>query len=175
MINVYNLLERAGYKKTQLKIRDYIIKLDNVYMFEEKEAYVVVDTISEEKMKEVVNMILSYQNMISNPILTFNINIIYLFKSVDTETIAFKRLKNIYENDTNICRKIFLNIEDDDSMDLLPFQSVELDEVENNILHLRDGLTRIIDNNDFYSQLSSDDIDIDNVLKIINVGGKTNE
>ncbi|MCS4516629.1 hypothetical protein JTT07_04410 [Clostridium botulinum] len=75
-----------------------------------------------QKIEEYQRRILWFQNCSDNEIIKYNINIIITYNSskITDENRFVEDIKK-YERDLNICRKIFIDLDDENSINILPF------------------------------------------------------
>ncbi|WP_160691716.1 hypothetical protein [Clostridium sp. C2-6-12] len=165
-IRIENLLISYGFDKRKLEIGQDTVVLDEVFLKDDKEAYILFEgMINEESINEYHKKILWFQNWSDSDILRYNINLLILYKSskVDIDEVSKYIFK--FERDSHICRKIFLNLDDEKCIDLLPFNKINLTTSQVNSSSLKKELTKVLKTDDIYNELMKEDFDLELIKK----------
>lgn len=169
---IKEILIENGYENRNLKIRGKDIEIPNTYMKDEKEVYILLKYEDINKLINYQTKILWFQNCTNNRIIKYNINIIILYDNSKSDTIDLSNYISFFERDTNICRKIFVNIDDIDSLNVLPFyeeNSLDYEEIEKNILA---KIESVIANKEIYIKLSERNFNCNDMDKLLFEGGE---
>lgn len=154
-INIKEILEKYGYCESKLKISNKELDIDDVFIKDNKEVYIILqDELWMEKIENYQRMILWFQNCTYNEVIKYNINIIILYRYVDLEK-NYKIIDYIkkYERDLHFCRKLFVNLDDESSLNVLPFYKIKCVNLEGESISLRDKIKGIIDNKILFEEL----------------------
>lgn len=175
-----NLFLNYCFKKEKLYIDEEELSFDNVYVNENNtEVYVVekinLDDLNKNKIEEYQEEILWFENFTENYFLKYNVNLVIVYDgSQDIDEV--RKYIEKYERDSNICKKIFLDINSDDSLCILPFSDIEiLTFQENRNLDTRNKLKEIIKSDELIRNLSKYDINDEyienNIISILECEG----
>ncbi|MDU4892358.1 MAG: hypothetical protein E6344_18725 [Clostridium sp.] len=165
---IVDLLLNNDYKASALMVEDEKIDFGETFIKDDKEAYIVIDKIVNEKIiEEYKSKILWFQNWCMNEILLFNINLIILYKNNDYEPKALRKLIAEYERDSSICRKIFIDIEDESDLDMIPFNSVIIKEKLVNDVNVKKEIVKVVKNEKTYQKLTK--LDVKNEEKLLEI------
>ena len=147
--SVKGIMECYGYNNSKLKVSNKELDIDDVFIKDDKEVYIILeDELWMDKIESYQRMILWFQNCVDNEIIKYNINIIILYRNLDIEQ-DFKMIDYIkqYERDLHFCRKLFINLDDENSLNILPFYKIKSVSIERKDAGLRERIDRIINNN----------------------------
>ena len=147
--SVKGIMECYGYNNSKLKVSNKELDIDDVFIKDDKEVYIILeDELWMDKIESYQRMILWFQNCVDNEIIKYNINIIILYRNLDIEQ-DFKMIDYIkkYERDLHFCRKLFINLDDENSLNILPFYKIKSVSIERKDAVLRERIDRIINNN----------------------------
>lgn len=125
--SIRDLLVESGYNKSNFIIGKKVIDMNDTYIKQNKEAYIILEYLTfKEKLDEYQRKILWFQNCSDNEIIKYNINIIVLYSSSKIKD-ADDFISDIkkYERDLHICRKIFIDLENEENINLLPFLRIQ--------------------------------------------------
>lgn len=98
ILNIRELLIKYGYNKSSFVIRKKKIDIPNVYIKEDKEAYLILEySFLKQKIEEYQRRILWFQNCSDNEIIKYNINIIITYNSskITDENRFVEDIKNM--------------------------------------------------------------------------------
>lgn len=153
--SIRDLLVENGYNKSNFKIGKKVIDIPDMYIKQNKEAYLILEyLIFKEKLNEYQRKILWFQNCSDNEIIKYNINIVVVYKlseikDVDDFITDIKK----YERDLHICRKIFIDLENEENINLLPFLSIQAKVKSEGEISLISEIKSVINNEDVISEL----------------------
>lgn len=162
-INIKEILEQYGYCESKLKISNRELDINDVFIKDNKEVYIILQNeLWMEKIEDYQRMILWFQNYINDEVIKYNINIIILYRNFDIEQNS-KMLYYIkkYERDLHFCRKLFVNLDDESSLNVLPFYKIKCATLESGSLNLRDKIKEIINNKILFEELIKENPNFD--------------
>ncbi|HEY8890309.1 MAG TPA: hypothetical protein VIM70_08640 [Clostridium sp.] len=163
---IENLLISNGFNKSNLEIGEGVKVFENIYLKDNKEAYILFDgLISEESIYECQKKILWFQNWNDNEVLRYNINILIPYKSSQVNKKEVNKYIFKFERDSHICRKIFLNLDNDNCIDLLPFNKIQLSDSKVSASDLKKEIINILNTDIVYKELLKDEFDLDLLKK----------
>jgi len=165
ILNIRELLIKYGYNKSSFVIRKKKIDIPNVYIKEDKEAYLILEySFLKQKIEEYQRRILWFQNCSDNEIIKYNINIIITYNSskITDENRFVEDIKK-YERDLNICRKIFIDLDDENSINILPFLNIDVEGTEEEETRVITKIKDIIKNSDVISELLKEKPDFESI------------
>ena len=157
-INIKGILEQYGYCQSKLKISNKELDIDDVFIKDNKEVYIILqDELWMVKIENYQRMILWFQNCTNNEVIKYNINVIILYRNMDIEQNS-KMIDYIkkYERDLHFCRKLFINLDDESSLNILPFYKIKCVTLEGESLNLRDKIKGIIHNKILFEELTKE-------------------
>lgn len=152
---IKEILECYGYNKSKLKISNKELDIEDVFIKDNKEVYIILqDELWIEKIEKYQRMILWFQNCIGNEVIKYNINIIILYRDIDIE-LKSKMIDYIkkYERDLHFCRKLFINLDDKNSLNILPFYKIKCVNLGVESINLREKIKRIINDKILFEEL----------------------
>ncbi len=165
-IKIESLLSDNGFIKSKLLIGKDTEVFNKVFVKDNKEAYIVYEgPITEANINEYQEKILWYQNWCNNDILKYNINLLFLYKASLEDMKELSKLIFIYERDSHVCRKIFLDLESKKSLDLLPFMKIRLEEIKVKSNDLRSEIIEVVKTEDIYNELLKETFDVELLKK----------
>ncbi len=170
-----DLFFKYCFRKEKLCIDSEELAFENVYINKNNtEVYIVeklnLDNLSKNKIEEYQEEILWFENFTDNYYLKYNINLVILYDEGQVNS-EFRGYVEKYERDSNICKKIFLDISNEDSLCILPFLDIEvMTEKENQDLDIMNDLSNILKSNELINFLSKDNLSEEYIEKnIINI------
>jgi len=165
-LKIERLLISNGFNKCKLEIEQETEVFDEVFLKDNKEAYILFDgEISEDSINEYQKKILWFQNWSDNEILRYNINLLIPYKSSEVNKIIINKYIFKFERDSHVCRKIFLNLDDEKSADLLPFKKIKLSERKVYANDLKKEIISILSTNTVYNELLKEEFDLNLIKK----------
>lgn len=162
-INIKEILEQYGYYESKLKISNRELDINDVFIKDNKEVYIILQNeLWMEKIEDYQRMILWFQNYIDDEVIKYNINIIILYRDLDIEQNS-KMIDYIkkYERDLHFCRKLFVNLDDENSLNILPFYKIKGVNLGGESMNLREKIKGIIDNKILFEELIKEIPDFD--------------
>lgn len=156
--NIEELLLKSGYIKSNFNVSGKIIDIPNVFIKDDKEAYLILDyNFMEDKIIEYQRKILWFQNFSINEIIKYNINMIITYKSSQLKKDD-DIIENImkYERDVHICRKLFVDLDYDNSISVLPFLNINSKSAEDERNKLIKDIAEVIKNHNVYTEIIKD-------------------
>ena len=169
---IKEILEYYGYNKSKLKISNKELDIEDVFIKDNKEVYIILqDELWIEKIEKYQRMILWFQNCIDNEVIKYNINIIILYRDVDIEHKS-KMIDYIkkYERDLHFCRKLFINLDDESSLNILPFYKIKCVNLEGESINLREKIKGIINDKILFEELIKEIPDFNRINEICEQG-----
>ena len=155
-----------GFNKSKLIIRENTEVFDEVFIKENKEAYILFDgLINEESINKYQKKILWFQNWSDSDILRYNINLLIPYKSSQINKEEFNKYIFKFERDSHICRKIFLDLDNENCIDLLPFNKINLTKSDVDSSSLKKELIEVLYTDNIYQELMKEDFDIELLKK----------
>ena len=153
--SIRNLLVESGYNKSNFTIGKKVIDIPDMYIKQNKEAYIILEyLIFKEKFEEYQRKILWFQNCSDNEIIKYNINIIIVYNSSEIKDVDdFITDIKKYECDLHICRKIFIDLENEENINLLPFLRIQAKGKAEEEISLISEIKSVINNEEVISEL----------------------
>ncbi|WP_392486569.1 hypothetical protein ACER0A_004920 [Haloimpatiens sp. FM7315] len=165
-IKIEQLLINYGFNKSKLIIGKDTEVFSEVFIKENKEAYILFEgLINKESINKYQKKILWFQNWSDSDILRYNINLLIPYKSSKVNRDEFNRYIFKFERDSHICRKIFLDLDNENCIDLLPFNKINLTTSQVNSNSLKRELIKVLQKDDIYQELMKEDIDLELIKK----------
>lgn len=161
--NIRNLLEENEYNKSNFTIGKKVIDIPDMYIKQNKEAYIILEYLKfKEKLNEYQRKILWFQNCSDNEIIKYNINIIIVYKLSEINDLDdfISDIKK-YERDLHICRKIFIDLENEENINLLPFLSIQAKVKAEDKISLISEIKNVINNEEIILELLKEEPNFD--------------
>lgn len=161
--NVDELFEKYCFKKEKLYVYDEELPFKNVYINRyNTEAYIVeqisLDELNNNKIEEYEEQILWFENFTEEYYLKYNMNLMILYKEDKKNKIQFNDFIQKYERDSNICKKIFLDINNKENTFILPFVNIENSINKEDIPNPFEKLRDILKNDELILELGKKNI-----------------
>lgn len=161
-IEIESHLINNGFIKSKLLIGKDTEVFSEVFVKDDKESYIIYEgSITDANINDYQEKILWFQNWCSNDILKYNINLLFLYKASLEDMKELSKLIFIYERDSHVCRKIFLDLERKKSLDLLPFMKLRLEEIKVKSSDLRREIIEVLKTEEIYNELLEETFDIE--------------
>lgn len=165
-IRIENLLISHGFNKCKLEIGKGTEVFSEVFLKDNKEAYILFDgLISEASINEYQKKILWFQNWSDSEILRYNMNLLVPYKSSQVDKEEFSKYIFKFERDSHVCRKIFLDLDSENCVDLLPFNKINLSESTVCANDLKKEIINILKTETVYEELLKEEFDLDLLKK----------
>ena len=163
MQKIDKLFIENGFKKEKLYIDKEELPFNNVYINQSNtEVYIVekldLNDLQNNKIEEYQDEILWFENFTENYFLKYNMNLNILYDEQNIED-EFKNYIQKYERDSNICKKIFLDINNKDNLCILPFINIEVQKEDDSSADTLEKLECILKSKDLLSILIQEDLD----------------
>lgn len=163
---IEKLLISYGFNQSKLIIGKDIEVFSEVFIKDNKEAYIIFEgVINEDSINKYQKKILWFQNWSDSEVLRYNINLLIPYKSSQVDKEEFDKYIFKFERDSHICRKIFLNLDSENYVDLLPFNKINLSRSDVSANGLRKELIKILQTDTIYQELIKIDCDYDLLKK----------
>lgn len=167
--SIRNLLVESGYEQSNFTVGKKVIDIPNIYIKQNKEAYIILEyLIFKEKLEEYQRKILWFQNCSDNEIIKYNINIIivYNLSEIRNTDDLISDIKK-YERDLHICRKIFIDLENEENVNLLPFLRIQSKVKYEEEIPLVSEIKDVINNEDIIYELLKEEPDFKSIDSLL--------
>ncbi|CDM68416.1 hypothetical protein CM240_1252 [Clostridium bornimense] len=165
-IKIEKLLVSYGFNKSKLIIGRDTEVFSEVFIKDNKEAYILFEgLINVELIDKYQKKILWFQNWSDNEILRYNINLLIPYKSSQVNRDEVNKYIFKFERDSHICRKIFLDLDNENCIDLLPFNKINLSKSDVNSNSLKKELVKVLHTDNIYQELIKEDFDLELIKK----------
>lgn len=162
-----NLFLKYNFKKEKLYIDEDILDFENIYINKDRTEVYIVEEVSLDQIKgsiieEFQEEILWFENFTENYYLKYNINLIILYDESNSNK-EFRRYIEKYERDSGICKKIFIDIKNEDNLCMLPFIDIEIKhDIENPSLDISSEIKKILKDDNLVNILLNSNLDEEN-------------
>ncbi|CEQ02931.1 hypothetical protein GOD97_12800 [Paeniclostridium sordellii] len=160
---VDKLFLEYNFKRDKLYVDNDELPFKNVYINKDNtEAYIVekfdLNDLENNRIEEYEEEILWFENFTENYYLKYNMNLIILYKEKELDDKYSSYIQK-YERDSNVCKKIFLDISNQDNLCILPFVNIEGQRYNAKTIDTMDALQEVFECKDLISTLSEDNVD----------------
>lgn len=168
--NIKELLVSNGYIESALRVKNKEFKIPQLYIKQDKEAYLLLEyRLLGEKLNEYQNEFLWFQNFSDNEVIKYNINILILYKhsEIKDEDSLIHDIRK-YERDLNVCRKIFVDLDEEGSLNSIPFLEIKGEVREEEEKKMIEEIKDILGNNELIEELNKDNPNLESIKDNLN-------